>query len=491
MGGVEAEGFGVHAGGGVVVVHDLHENAVVGVQGCAVGYVDGGVTLGVLNQQGSIAGVDLGAALEIDGVLALMGHKAKGIGIDDGFLVFLGLIGLGDLAVGVHQLIGFAGLQIGVSSGAAGEDGAVGANVHGNAQKLLVSGADHVGAVAGTLGEGVGIAVFILIGAVGLHDLIVAGEIHGGVDHVELHVGAGIRGQNGPAGSGGLAVNDVHGGVVALQIGATGSAHDAENPGGSHHGVLGGRVLIAVVEGAAVGVQGGVPDGEGGAGVGKQGHVGNAGYIDVGILYGELGALTEGGDGSALAGEVAGLETVAVGVKADGGLGDGVVNAACDDNAVKAGVGAVDGDVFSMGCVVNCILAQSLGDGFFVYHAVFVDEQGGMIGIVVVGLVSAACGKGGQAAGCIVQIVGVDHLGLVCVGIHRITAVKPGDFSVYQQGGLLTGRSGDIGSGTRIGGTGGSQRRGCQQRCAQSEAYGLGNVLHILLHNNSFLSEPD
>ena len=222
------------------------------------------------------------------------------------------------------------------------------------------------------------------------------------------------------------------------------------------------------MEGAAVGVQGGIPDGEGGTGVGKQGHVGNARYIDVGILYGELGALAEGGDGSALAGEVAGLEAVAVGVEANGGLGDGVVNAACNDDAVKAGVGVVDGHVFGVGAVVDRILAQCFGDGLFVYHTGFIDEQSSMIGIVVVGFVCAAGGKGGQTAGGVVQIVGVDHLGLVGIGIDCIAAVKSGDLSVYQQCCLLPGGGGDVGGSTGIGGTGGSQRCRRQQRRAQS-----------------------
>lgn len=42
-----------------------------------------------------------------------------------------------------------------------------------------------------------------------------------------------------------------------------------------------------------------------------------------------------------------------------------------------------------------------------------------------------------QPAGCIVQIIGVDHLGLVGVGVHSVTAVEPGDLAIYQQRRLL------------------------------------------------------
>ena len=473
MGGVKAEGFGVHAGGGVVVVHDLHENAVACIQGRTIGYIDGGIALRVLNEQGGIAGVDLGAALQIDGILALMGHKAEGIGVDDSGFILLCLISLGNLTVCIHQLIGFPCLQIGIGAGAAGEDRGIGTHIHGNAQELLVSGADHIGAVAGALGEGVGIAVFVLIGAVGLHDLIIAGKIHGGIDHVELHIGAGIRGQNRPAGCGRLGVDDVHGGVIALQIGAAGRTHDTEDPRGSDHGVLRGRVFIAVMQRTAVRVQLGIPDGKGGAGICEQGHVGNAGHVDIRVLNGELGTLPEGGDGGTLAGEVTGLQAVAVSVKANGGLGNGIVDPACDDNAVKAGVGAVDGDILGVGGVIHRILTQSVGDGLFIHYAVLVDKQRSMIGIVIVGFICAARGKGRQPAGCIVQIIGVDHLGLVGVGIHSVTAVEPGDLAIYQQRRLLAGRGGNIRGGAGIGGTAGCQCRGRHQGGAQSQTHSL------------------
>ena len=392
-----------------------------------------------------------------------MGHETKGVGVDDGGLILGGLVGLGDFTVGIHQFIGLSGFQIGVGSGTASEDRAVSTNVHGNAQELLICGADDISAVAGALGEGVGITVFILVGAVCLHGLIVAGEIHGGVDYVELHVGAGVCGEDGPAGCGGLAVDDVHGGVVALQIGASGSPHNTKDPWRGNHGVLRGGVLISVVKGAAVRVKLGIPNGKSRAGVSKQGHVGNAGYIDVRVLYGELGAFAKRGDGGALAGEVAGLKAIAIGVEADGGLGNGIVDAAGYDNSVKAGVRAVDGHVFSLGTVIDGTVAQRFGNGLFVYNTVFVDVQCGMVGIVIVCFVSAAGGKGGKTAGVVVQIIGIDNNRLVGVGIYGIAAVKPGDLAIYQQCCLLPGGGGNVGSGTGIGGTGGSQRRGGHQ----------------------------
>ena len=68
------------------------------------------------------------------------------------------------------------------------------------------------------------------------------------------------------------------------------------------------------MKGAAVGMQRGIPNGQGRTRVGKEGHIGHAGNRDVGILHSELGAFSKGCDGSAFSGEVTGLESVTVSV---------------------------------------------------------------------------------------------------------------------------------------------------------------------------------
>ena len=331
MGGIEGEGVHIHAGGGVVIVHGLDQDAVARVQLGAGGDIGHHAAAGLM-EDGGIAGVDHSVALQrqlIGGQAGvLVDHKAEGIGVDGGALALLRDIGPQHIAVGVHQLNGNARLGGGVGGIAAGQDVGIGAHSHIHAVEALVGLADGVGAVAGAVGIGIGRgaggAVVRGEGAVRLEGVVGAGQGHLGVDHVELHVLAGVGGQDGPLGGAHIGVNHGGGGIGAHQVGGTGGAHDAENPGGRHHGGLIRGVPVALIQGSAVGMKGGVVDNDIRPVVGKQGQVGHTGDVYIGILNGEQ-TVSIGGDGRAQAGEVTGGGAVAIGVDGDVGVVDGVV----------------------------------------------------------------------------------------------------------------------------------------------------------------------
>ena len=223
-------------------------------------------------------------------------------------------------------------------------------------------------------------------------------------------------------------------------------------------------------------MEGGVLNGHGGAGVSKERHGRNTRNLNVGILHSQLGALTKGGNGRALAGEIAGLEAVAVGVKLDGGFGNGIVDAACNNDTVEGGVGTVDHNTLSL-CAIIGTLGHSLGDRLGIHYTCLVHKQSGMISIVIVRFIRTACGKGGQSGAGRIQIVGVDH-GCVAV-IFRITVVKAGDNTIHNEGGLLTRRRSDVGCLAGVRCACNRQCCGTQDHCTQNQTQDTGNHFSV------------
>ena len=386
VGGVEALREGDHPGGGVIVVHGLDQDAVAGVQLGAGGDVSRhiGAAGAGLQQEGGVAGVDHSALLNGDLIGALMDHETKGVGVDGGHLVLSGGIGLQHLSVGVVQGDLLALLHRSVGAEAAGEDSGVGAHRHVYTIEILVGVADGVSAIAGASGVGVGVLTSLVAeGVVILHDIVGAGEQHGGIHHVELHIGTGVGGQDGPLSGAHLRVDDRGGRVVAHQVGAAGGSHDTQHPGRSHHGGLVGAVLVVGIQGAAVRVHLGVLDDDVSAVVGKQAKVGHAGHVDLRIINDQHSFVAISGDGSAQAGEVAGLGAIAIAVDGDVGARD-VVLRVHHNNGVKALVLALD-DQAGGGLSIISTLGNGLGDRLIGHHLAVLHIQSGDKSVVVTG----------------------------------------------------------------------------------------------------------
>ena len=346
MSGVEGEGSHIHAGGGVVVVHGLDQDTVAGVQLSAVGDDRIHAAAGLM-KDGSIAGIDHGALG--DGQLiggqtgVLMHHEAEGVGVDGSDLGSGGHI-VGDLiAQRIIERNGLAGLHGGIGSITAGHNIGIGADVHIDAIEVLVCLTDGIGAIAGTGGIGVsGIEDAVRLEGLITHAL----QGHGGIDHVQHHIGTGVGGQHSPLGGRHVGIDYGGAGVIAHQVGSTGGAHNTEDPGRSHHGGLIGGIAITGIQRAAAGEEIGVLDVNIGALIRIQRQVANAGDVDVRIFDFHV-ALAIGRNSRAIAGEVAGNRAVAVAVDVDSGTVDGVVGVAHNDG-VKPLIGGANNYIFCL-----------------------------------------------------------------------------------------------------------------------------------------------
>ena len=357
--GIQAALAHLHAGGGVVIIHGLNQDAVAGLQDGAA--LDGSFHAAAgLVQNGGVAGLDGGALVQRQGVViqtgVLVHHKAEGIGIDGGRLTRAGRIS-GNLAVSVLQADGLPLLHGGVGRRTAGQDVGVSTHAHVNAVEALDGLTDGVSAIAGTAGVGVGRA----IQAVGLQRVIRTRQGHLGVDHVQVHIGSGVGGQNGPLGGAHVGVQHGGGGLGAHQVRCAGSAHDAKDPGGSDHDGLVGGVHIAFVQRAAVGVHRDVVHDDVRTVIREQAEIADTGHLDLRVLDGDLGVAVDR-DGRTVAGEVAGNGAVALRGHIDVRMIDGVVGV-LDDNGIEAFVGRGDLNAGSAGICDVAVANDQIADG--------------------------------------------------------------------------------------------------------------------------------
>ena len=256
-----------------------------------------------------------------------------------------------------------------VDSGAAAENGAVGADLDVYAGELLIGVADDVRAVARAILGGIGVL------GVGEGDVL-AQKDHVGVRHIQVHVLAGVGGEHTPLVGLEAGVHNVSGAPVTFQVDAPGVAADAQHPGGRHHGLLVGGVHIAVIELAA-------PDGDVavleqalGTVVAEKCGLCHAHGVDLGLFYGELCAL-EACQNGAVAGEVADVLAVGLGVKVQYGILDGVLAADGDHGREVVGGGVNLYPVHTIGSDGAALDGALHGVGLI--HTLLVDHNGGTV----------------------------------------------------------------------------------------------------------------
>ena len=370
MGRIEGERGNVHTGGGIVIVHGLDQDTVAGIQLAAGGNVGFYAAAGLM-KNGGITGIDHSAILQGQNIGlqsgVLMHHKTEGVGVDGGILALGGGVGGQGLTIGPQQVDGHAGLHGSVGGIAAGQDIGIGTHSHIHTVETLIRLANGVGTIAGTIGIGVGGhtsgAVLGVEGTVSLQGVVGAGQGHIGVDHIELHIAAGVGGQNGPLGGAHIGVNHRGGGIVAHQVGGTGSAHNTQDPGRGHHGSLIRRVSITLIQGSAVGVKLGLINDHICAVIRKQGQIAHAGNVHFRVLNGQQ-AVSIGGNSGTVTREIAGHRPVAIGINVDVGIVNGVIGVLYNDRIepLPLGLNPDTGGTFigNFGSNANCIGNQNV-----------------------------------------------------------------------------------------------------------------------------------
>ena len=106
-----------------------------------------------------------------------------------------------------------------------------------------------------------------------------------------------------------------------------------------------------------------------------------------------------------------------------------------------------------------------------------------MIAVVVIAGIRAAGAEGRQTAGGVIQRIGVDHGGVVSLGVGLVVVVKPGDLAIHQEGSHLALGSGDVCRRAGIGGPGRRHRHRGQHAHAQSQDQDPGHEF-VVFHSD-------